>query len=110
MELGATVCKPANPTCGACPVAGVCAAAKRVAEHAAAGGDPAAEGAPRVTDYPEKVGSYSWESEVQGNLWAHAQLQSYLLAWVVPVSCSEQVSGCTGASDLWAHAQPICLS
>jgi hypothetical protein len=30
MELGATVCKPVNPLCGACPVSSCCAAYKQV--------------------------------------------------------------------------------
>jgi adenine-specific DNA glycosylase len=55
MELGATVCKPANPACGACPVASVCEAARLVAAHAEAGGDPEAEGVPKATDFPEKA-------------------------------------------------------
>jgi A/G-specific adenine glycosylase len=56
MELGATVCKPVNPSCGSCPVSSCCAAYKLVAAHAAAGGAADVEDAPRVTDYPEKVG------------------------------------------------------
>lgn len=56
MELGATVCKPGNPLCSDCPVAGVCAAAHLVSAHLASLGDPQADGAPQVTHYPEKVG------------------------------------------------------
>ncbi len=55
MELGATVCKPANPECGACPIADVCRARQKVVEYAAAGGVADVEDAPKVTDYPEKV-------------------------------------------------------
>jgi hypothetical protein len=55
MELGATVCKPVNPSCSSCPVSSCCAAYKLVAAHAAAGGAADVEDAPRVTDYPEKV-------------------------------------------------------
>jgi hypothetical protein len=58
MELGATVCKPVNPSCNTCPVSSCCAAYKLVADHAAAGGGAAdVEDAPRVTDFPEKVGT-----------------------------------------------------
>ncbi|KAF8061068.1 Mutyh [Scenedesmus sp. PABB004] len=55
MELGATVCRPANPACGACPLSGVCAARAAVDAWAAGGGAADIEDAPRVTDYPEKV-------------------------------------------------------
>lgn len=33
MELGATVCKPVNPLCEACPVSSCCAAYKQVGTH-----------------------------------------------------------------------------
>jgi adenine-specific DNA glycosylase len=55
MELGATVCKPANPDCAACPLAGVCGARAAWAAYLEGGGDPEAPGAPRVTQYPGKV-------------------------------------------------------
>lgn len=55
MELGATVCKPVNPSCSCCPISSICAAAKEVAAYAAAGGCLDMEDAPKVTDYPEKV-------------------------------------------------------
>jgi hypothetical protein len=55
MELGATVCRPANPDCGACPLAGVCGARAAWAAYLEGGGDPEAPGAPRVTQYPGKV-------------------------------------------------------
>jgi A/G-specific adenine glycosylase len=57
MELGATVCKPVNPSCSCCPISSICAAAKEVAAYAAAGGGGCLdmEDAPKVTDYPEKV-------------------------------------------------------
>ncbi|KAL4424064.1 hypothetical protein ABPG75_001365 [Micractinium tetrahymenae] len=56
MELGATVCVPnSEPKCGECPASASCAALRAVREHEAAGGEPGAAGAPRVTDYPTKV-------------------------------------------------------
>jgi adenine-specific DNA glycosylase len=57
MELGATVCVPnAQPRCEGCPVSACCAAYAAVQQYAQGGGDPQAAGAPRVTDYPTKVG------------------------------------------------------
>lgn len=56
MELGATVCVPnTEPKCGECPVSAACAALRAVRAHEAAGGEPGAAGAPRVTDFPTKV-------------------------------------------------------
>jgi A/G-specific adenine glycosylase len=57
MELGATVCKPVNPSCSSCPVSSCCAAYKLVTNHAPAGGSGSGdmEDAPHVTDFPEKV-------------------------------------------------------
>ncbi|EFJ45303.1 hypothetical protein VOLCADRAFT_118405 [Volvox carteri f. nagariensis] len=52
MELGATVCRPVNPSCAACPVRGVCRAVADWDAYLAAGGDPDKEGAPCVTQYP----------------------------------------------------------
>lgn len=56
MELGATVCVPnTEPKCGECPVSAACSALRAVRAHEAAGGEPGAAGAPRVTDFPTKV-------------------------------------------------------
>ena len=56
MELGATVCMPnAEPRCGECPISAACLARQAVLQHERQGGDPAAAGAPRVTDYPTKA-------------------------------------------------------
>ncbi|GLI59815.1 hypothetical protein VaNZ11_001782 [Volvox africanus] len=52
MELGATVCRPINPDCAACPVRGACRAAAEWEAYLAAGGAPDVEDAPRVTNYP----------------------------------------------------------
>ncbi|GFR49464.1 hypothetical protein Agub_g11524, partial [Astrephomene gubernaculifera] len=52
MELGATVCRPVNPDCAACPVRRVCRAAAAWETYLAGGGDPDMEDAPRVTQYP----------------------------------------------------------
>ncbi|GIL53085.1 hypothetical protein Vafri_8774 [Volvox africanus] len=52
MELGATVCRPVNPNCAACPVRGACRAAAEWEAYLAAGGAPDVEDAPRVTNYP----------------------------------------------------------
>ena len=53
MELGATVCTPASPGCGGCPLREVCQAFQRQQAHLAAGRSP--ENAPAVTQYPGKV-------------------------------------------------------
>lgn len=55
MELGATVCKPANPDCKRCPVQSICSAHAIWQQYVKGGGDPDIEDAPRVTSYPEKV-------------------------------------------------------
>ena len=58
MELGATVCVPnTEPKCGECPVSASCAAFQAAQAHVREGGEPSAAGAPRVTDYPTKVGA-----------------------------------------------------
>ena len=58
MELGATVCVPnTEPKCGECPISASCAAFQAAQAHEREGGDPSAAGAPRVTDYPTKVGA-----------------------------------------------------
>ncbi len=50
MELGATVCRPANPDCSACPARGACRAADAWDEYLEGGGAPDVEDAPRVTN------------------------------------------------------------
>jgi A/G-specific adenine glycosylase len=58
MELGATVCKPTNPSCDSCPVRGLCQAHQLVTKRDSASEDieeistffPTA-----VTDYPKKI-------------------------------------------------------
>lgn len=55
MELGATVCKPANPDCARCPVQSLCTAHADWQRYVRDGGDQDIEDAPRVTNYPEKV-------------------------------------------------------
>ncbi|GMH38068.1 hypothetical protein BSKO_05952 [Bryopsis sp. KO-2023] len=55
MELGATVCRPANPKCGECPLQDVCLARKKVTEFLAQGGSLDSAEAPSVTDYPTSV-------------------------------------------------------
>lgn len=57
MELGATICKPVAPLCGSCPVAAACGAHRSWLEYIQTGGNPDIEEAPRVTNYPEKVGA-----------------------------------------------------
>lgn len=60
MELGATVCVPnTQPKCAECPVSAACQAYAAVREYEERGGDPQAKGAPRVTDYPAKVGDWT---------------------------------------------------
>lgn len=54
MELGATVCRPVNPQCGACPVSHSCRAHEAWEAHLAAGGDPDIEDVPRPSAYPFK--------------------------------------------------------
>ncbi|KAG1670122.1 hypothetical protein FOA52_013698 [Chlamydomonas sp. UWO 241] len=54
MELGATVCRPANPSCDACPVSHSCRAHKAWTAHLDGGGSADIEDAPRVTNYPGK--------------------------------------------------------
>lgn len=49
MELGATVCRPVNPDCSACPARPVCRAAAEWTAYVEGGGDEGAEDAPRVT-------------------------------------------------------------
>ena len=53
MELGATVCVPKNPRCGACPVGDVCHA-RAIVEHNKLEGLPADP--PDVTYFPRKLG------------------------------------------------------
>lgn len=55
MELGATICRPSNPNCDACPVNSVCGAHKRVQNFLAQGGCLSSPDAPKVTDYPVAV-------------------------------------------------------
>ncbi|PNW86324.1 hypothetical protein CHLRE_02g082000v5 [Chlamydomonas reinhardtii] len=52
MELGATVCRPVNPDCSACPARPVCRAAAEWTAYVEGGGDEGAEDAPRVTRFP----------------------------------------------------------
>lgn len=54
MELGATVCKPANPDCSSCPLASICTAYAHWQVYLDRGGCPDLEDAPRVTQYPSK--------------------------------------------------------
>ncbi|MEW5315371.1 MAG: hypothetical protein WDW38_006807 [Sanguina aurantia] len=54
MELGATVCKPALPNCGGCPVSHSCRAFQEWERYRKDGGSPDIEDAPRVTQYPGK--------------------------------------------------------
>ena len=61
MDLGATVCRPRNPRCGECPLAGDC--------KAFASGDPASypEARPRVAR-PHRQGIAYW-IEQRGSVW-----------------------------------------
>lgn len=49
MELGATVCRPLNPDCEACPVRSVCRADAEWKAYLEDGGAPDIEDAPHVT-------------------------------------------------------------
>lgn len=81
MELGATVCLPnAEPRCGECPASAACAAYQAQRCHVTEGGDLAAEGAPRVTNYPTKVCA-GREGRGQGNGLLHAHACSRTSYW-----------------------------
>jgi A/G-specific adenine glycosylase len=61
MDLGATICRPKNPLCGECPIAGDC--------KAFASGDPEAFPAPKVRrERPHRHG-IAWWIEREGAIW-----------------------------------------
>ncbi len=87
MELGATVCRPRRPACGACPVSAGCASRGRVhdARGEAAGAEASPEGEGRAHDpsVQEPRGARRVRFE-DTDRWARGRLLAALVAGVPP--------------------------